>query len=58
VAVLLYRVAVMLRPPRVRGTSEVQRNRMAFLHLWRWAVALGSVQMAALYLGRIGFGVR
>ncbi len=58
VAVLLYRVAVMLHPPRVWGTSEAQRNRMAFLHLWRWAVALGSVQMAALYLDRIGSGAR
>jgi hypothetical protein len=57
-AVLLYRVAVMLRPPRTWSLSEVQRNRNAFLRLWRWTVALGSVQMAALYLDRISLGVR
>lgn len=38
--------------------GEAQRNRSALLRLWRWTIALGSVQMAALYLDRIGLGVR
>jgi hypothetical protein len=57
-AVLLYRIAVMLRPPRTWDLGERQRNQHAFLRLWRWTVALGSVQMAALYLDRLGLGVR
>lgn len=41
-----------------RALPEAQRNRNALLHLWHWTIALGSVQMAALYLDRISFGVR
>jgi hypothetical protein len=56
--VLLYRVAIILRPPRTWTLSEVQRNRDAFVRLWGWTVALGSVQVVALYLDRISIGVR
>jgi hypothetical protein len=38
--------------------GESQRNRSALLRLWHWTIALGSVQMAALCLDRISFGVR
>jgi hypothetical protein len=57
-AVLFYRVAIILRPPRSWNLSEVQQNRDAFLRLWRWTVAFGSLHVVALYLDRIGLGVR
>jgi len=38
--------------------GDAQRKRNALLHLWRWTIALGSVEMPALYLDRISFGVR
>ncbi len=38
--------------------GEAQRNRSALLRLWHWTIALGSVQLAALYVDRISFGVR
>jgi hypothetical protein len=56
-AVLLYRVAVMLVPPQRWGQVESQRNRRAFLRLWCWTIAVGTVQMAALYLDRLSLGV-
>ena len=55
-AVLVYRTVAMLVPPKRWGQSESERNRHAFLHLWRWTVALGSVQMLALYLDRLSPG--
>lgn len=55
--VLLCRRAVMLRPPRTWSLSEVRRKRNALLRLWRWTVALGSLPMPALFLGRISLGV-
>jgi hypothetical protein len=57
-AVLLYRVAIFLRPPRTWSLSEVQQNRNALLRLWHWTVAFGSAQVIALYLDRISLGVR
>lgn len=57
-AVLLYRIVFMVVPPRGWGQSESQNNRSAFVRLWRWTVAIGTVQMAVLYLDRISLGVR
>ena len=38
--------------------GEAHRNRSALLRLWRWTIALGPGQMAALCLDRISLGVR
>ena len=52
----------MIRPAlaelNLHRFDEARRNRADHLRLWRWTTALGSVQMAALYLHRISFGVR
>lgn len=56
--VMLYRIVLMVLPPKRWGASEAQRNQSAFLRLWRWTVAAGAVQMTALYLDRISLGVR
>jgi hypothetical protein len=50
---LAYRVGAMLVPPKTWGPGEFLRNRRAFLRLWRWAVAVGGVQLSALYLDRL-----
>jgi hypothetical protein len=55
---MLYRIAVMVLPPKGWGQNESQRNQRAFLRLWRWTAAVGSLQMAALYLDRISLGAR
>ena len=57
-AVLLYRLAVILRPPRIWSLSEAQRNRQAFFRLWRWTVTFGALQMFSVYLDRISLGGR
>ena len=51
--VLLYRFSAMVVPPKTWDHVEVLHNRRAFLRLWRWAVAVGAVQMGALYLDRL-----
>jgi len=55
--VLLYRVSAMLMPPHGWGRNEAQSNRRAFLRLWRWTVALGALQVGALYIDRFTTGV-
>ena len=57
-SVLLYRMLAMLLPPRSWAKAEVQSNRRAFLRLWGWTVALGTLQVGALYLDRFTMGVR
>jgi hypothetical protein len=56
--VMLYRIAVMAVPPKRWGGVESQQNRSAFFRLWGWAIAVGAVQMAALYLDRLSWGGR
>lgn len=55
--VLAYRVAAMLLPPQRWGQAETQSNRHAFLRLWRWTVALGALQVGAMYLDHFTLGV-
>jgi hypothetical protein len=49
---LIYRVTAMFIPPRRWTDNEFLQNRRAFLHLWRWAMALVAMQGLALFLGR------
>ena len=49
--VLAYRATVTFHPPRSWATNDKWRNRIAFLRLWRWTVALIAVQGLALFLG-------
>ena len=56
--VLLYRISAMVVPPKTWGHVDVQHNRQAFLRLWRWAVAVGAVQVCALYLDRLTSAVQ
>lgn len=51
--VLIYRVAVMLIPPKRWTHNEILRNQRAFLPLWRWVMALVAMQGLALYLERL-----
>ena len=51
--VLLYRITAMVVRPKTWDHVEVLRNRRAFLRLWRWAMAVGAVQVGALYLDRL-----
>jgi hypothetical protein len=55
--VLFYRASAMLVPPQSWGRAEAQSNRRAFLRLWRWTVALGALQIGALYMDRFTMGV-
>jgi hypothetical protein len=55
--VLIYRMSAMLLPPRNWGGVDAQSNRRAFLRLWRWTVALGALQVGALYFDRFTMGV-
>jgi hypothetical protein len=57
-AVLLYRIAVVLAPPKGRGQNESENNRSAFLHLGRWPMAVGSLQMVTMYLECPSVGAR
>lgn len=50
--VLIYRLTAMFVPPRRWTDSEFLQNRLAFLRLWRWAMALIAMQGLALFLGR------
>jgi hypothetical protein len=52
-AVLLYRTSAMLVRPKTWDCFEILHNRRAFVRPWRWAVAVGAVQMGALYLDRL-----
>jgi hypothetical protein len=51
--VLIYRITVMLRPPKRWGHDDLLHNQRAFLRLWRWAMALVAMQGLALYLERV-----
>jgi hypothetical protein len=51
--VLTYRVAAMFIPPRRWGDNEFREHRLAFLRLWRWAMALIAMQALAFLLGRV-----
>ena len=55
--VLFYRVSAMLVPPQSWGRTEAQSNRRAFLRLWCWTIALGALQVGALYMDRFTMGV-
>ena len=39
------------------GKAELHHNRRAFLRLWPWGIAVGTVEMAALYSDRLSLGV-
>jgi hypothetical protein len=51
--VLLYRIGAMLIPPKAWGQIEQVHNCHAFFRLWRWAVAVGGMQLGTLYLDRL-----
>ena len=53
VAVLVYRIAVMLTSGKTSDVDVLLHNRKAFVRLWRWVMAVGTVQMCALYLDRV-----
>jgi hypothetical protein len=52
-AVLVYRIALMLVPRRTWNVDDLLHNRRAFVRLWRWVMAIAAVQMCALYLDRV-----
>ena len=58
VVVLVYRIALMLVPPRSWDGADLLDNRKTFVRLWRWVVAVAAVQMCALYLDRLVTGVQ
>jgi hypothetical protein len=53
VAVLLYRIVLMLLPRTTWDIDDRLHNRRAFVRLWRWVVAVAAVQMCAVYLDRV-----
>ena len=53
VAVLIYRIVLMLVPRRTWDIDDCLHNRRAFVRLWRWVVAVAAVQMCAVYLDRV-----
>ena len=53
VAVLIYRIVLMLVPSRTWDIDDCLHNRRAFVRLWRWVVAVAAVQMCAVYLDRV-----
>ena len=58
VAVLIYRVTLMLVPPRSWVVVDLLHNRRAFIRLWRWVVAVAAMQIWALYLDRVVMAVQ
>lgn len=54
--VLFYRVSAMVVLPPSWGRVEAQSNRRAFLCLWCWTVALGTLQVGALYMDHFTMG--
>jgi hypothetical protein len=58
VVVLVYRIALMLVPPRSWDLDDLLHNRRTFVRLWRWVIAVAAVQMCALYLDRLVMGVQ
>jgi len=53
VAVLIYRIVLMLVPRTTWDLDDCLHNRRAFVRLWRWVVAVAAVQMCAVYLDRV-----
>ena len=53
VAVLIYRIVLMLLPRTTWDIDDRLHNRQAFVRLWRWVVAVAAVQMCAVYLDRV-----
>ena len=53
VAVLVYRIAVMLMSRQTLDVDHVLHNRKAFVRLWRWVMVVGTVQMCVFYLDRV-----
>ena len=49
--VLAYRASVAFIPPTGWSNSDKQRNRTAFLDLWKWTAALIAIQGLAIFLG-------
>ena len=49
--VLAYRVTVIVSPSTSSVNADKRRNRTAFIHLWKWTVALIAIQGLALFLG-------
>jgi hypothetical protein len=54
--VLFYRVSTLLVPPQSWGWVESRSNRRSFVRLWCWTVALGSLQLGAVFLDRFAIG--
>jgi hypothetical protein len=54
--VLFYRASTILIRPQRWGRAGAQSNRRSLVRLWRWTVALGSLQLGALYLDRFTIG--
>lgn len=53
VAVLIYRIVLMVLPRRTWDIDDCLHNRRAFVRLWRWVVAVTAVQVCAVYLDRV-----
>ena len=50
--VLAYRLAGICIEPLNCAHTKAQRNRQAFLRLWRWTIALIGMQGLVLFIGR------
>jgi hypothetical protein len=58
VFVHFYRVSAMVVPRLLSwGRAEAQSKRRAFLRLWCWTMALGTLQVASLGIDRYTMGV-
>ena len=53
VLVLVYRAVQILMSRRASDFDDLLSKRNAFARLWRWVMAVGCVQICALYLDRV-----
>ncbi len=53
VIVLVYRAVQILMSRRASDFDDLLGKRKAFARLWRWVMAVGCVQICALYLDRV-----
>ena len=53
VVVLVYRAVLILMSRRASDVDDLLSKRNAFARLWRWVMAVGCVQICALYLDRV-----
>ena len=53
VVVLVYRAVLMLMSRQASDFHDRMGRRKAFVRLWRWVMAVGCVQICALYLDRV-----